>query len=275
MADKTIAIAFGGGGARGYAHIHVIEVLNDLGITPVAISGTSIGAIMGSAMACGMSGQDIRQYIEDLIQSPTNFAARLWDARARSWRDLFDGGMRLGQFDIERIISAFLPEQIPHNFRDLAVPTELIATDFYGHHEVVMKDGDLRSAIAASASIPAVFKPVMRNGRFLIDGGIYNVLPFDHLRGKADIVIAIDVAGYPKGDARKIPSTTDAAFGASQLMQQASISLRLKDCPPDILLVPDVHQFRVLDFLNATDILAASAPISDQLKRQLDMMLSN
>lgn len=270
MADKTIAVAFGGGGARGIAHIHVIEVLDELGITPVAISGTSVGAIMGSAMASGMSGQDIRSFLDETLNDPKEIAVRAWKARRPSWRAVFSEGVSVGQFNIERILSAFLPEQIPQNFEDLKIPTKLIATDYYGHHETVMEQGDLHSAIAASAAIPAVFKSVKRDGRFLIDGGIYNPLPFDHLAGQADIVIAIDVAGFPNGDDAKKPSTTDAAFGASQLMMQSIIQLRLQNAPPDIFLVPDIHDFRVLDFLRADEVLEASAGIRDDLKRELD-----
>lgn len=274
MADKTIAVAFGGGGARGIAHIHIIEVLDELGLTPVAISGTSVGAIMGSAMASGMSGKDIRAFVNDTLNHPKEIAARVWKARRPSWKSAFSEGLRFGQFDIERILSAFLPEQIPNNFDELIIPTKLIATDYYGCHETIMDHGDLRSAIAASAAIPAVFKPVKRDDRFLIDGGIYNPLPFDHIEGQADIVVAIDVAGFPTGDETKNPSTTDAAFGASQLMMQSIIELRLEKSPPDIFLVPDIHDFRVMDFLRADEILNASVGIRDDLKRELHRLLN-
>lgn len=274
MADKTIAVAFGGGGARGIAHIHIIEVLNELGLTPVAISGTSVGAIMGAAMASGMRGQDIRSFLDETLNEPKEIATRVWKARRPSWKSAFSEGLRFGQFDIERILSAFLPEEIPENFADLEIPTKLIATDYYGRKETVMESGDLRSAIAASAAIPAVFKPVTRDGRVLIDGGIYNPLPFDHITGLADIVIAVDVAGFPTGDETKNPSTTDAAFGASQLMMQSIIELRVQKSPPDIFLVPDIHDFRVMDFLHADEILEASVGIRDDFKRELDRVLN-
>lgn len=272
--DKTIAVAFGGGGARGLAHIHIIEVLDELGIKPVAISGTSIGAIMGTAMASGMTGQDIRAFVMDSIGKPTNVASRLWNARRPTWKSVFSEGITIGQFNIERIINAFLPDEIPHKFEDLQIPTKLLATDYYGRCETVMHDGDLRSAIAASAALPAIFKPVKRDGRFLIDGGIYNPLPFDHLEGLADIIIAIDVAGFPTGDSNVRPSTTDAAFGASQLMMQSIIGQKLDKSKPDIFLVPNVHNFRVLDFMNADEVLDESVGIREVLKRELDRVLS-
>lgn len=274
MTDKTVAVAFGGGGARGIAHVHIIEVLDELGIKPVAVSGTSIGAIMSSAVASGMSGQDIRAFLMESIGRPSNVASRLWKARRPTWKSVITEGISLGQFNVERIIDAFMPEQLPHSFDDLKIPTQLLATDFYGHSQVVMKDGDLRSAIAASAALPAIFKPVHRNGRYLIDGGIFNPLPFDVIEGLADVIIAVDVAGFPNGDATKKPSTMDAAFGASQLMMQSIIAEKVEKTPPDIFLVPDVHDFRVLDFMNADDVLEQSASIRDVLKSELDRVLS-
>lgn len=273
-ADKTIAVAFGGGGARGLAHIHIIEVLDELGIKPVHVSGTSIGAIMSSAMASGMSGKDIRAFVLETINDPKNVASRLWKARRPSWKAALSEGLRFGQFDIERILNAFLPEEIPQNFADLKIPTKLIATDYYGHHETVMDSGELRPAIAASAAIPAVFKPVKRDDRFLIDGGIYNPLPFDHLKGTADIIVAIDVAGFPTGDDTSLPGTTDAAFGASQLMMQSIITQKIAQSAPDIMLVPNVHDFRVLDFLQASSVIEASADIRETFKRELDRVLN-
>lgn len=274
MTDKTVAVAFGGGGARGIAHVHIIEVLDELGIKPVAVSGTSIGAIMSSAMASGMSGQDIRAFLMESIGRPTNVASRLWKARRPSWKSVISEGVTLGQFNVERIIDAFMPEELPRSFDELKIPTHLLATDFYGHSQVVMKDGDLRSAIAASAALPAIFKSVYRDGRYLIDGGIINPLPFDVIEGLADITIAVDVAGFPNGDPTKKPSTMDAAFGASQIMMQSIIAEKIEKTPPDILLVPDVHDFRVLDFMNADDVLEQSAGIREVLKKELDRVLS-
>ena len=84
--DPTFAVAFGGGGARGLAHIHVIEALDELGIRPVAISGTSIGAIMGAAVAAGMTGQEIEHYARSLLSGRAELLGRMWNARPGSLR---------------------------------------------------------------------------------------------------------------------------------------------------------------------------------------------
>lgn len=268
--DPTVAIAFGGGGARGLAHIHVIEALDDLGIRPVAIAGSSIGAMMGAGMAAGMTGADIREHTLNTIGKPATAIARMWRARPETMREAIENGWRFGQFNAERIVGAFLPEGVPKTFEELKIPTKIVITDYFDHCEKICDTGDLRNAIAASAAIPAVFRPVERNGRIYVDGGIYNPVPFDHLAGLADIVVGIDVVGLPSGVPGEKLTTVDLMFGASQLMMQSIIEMRRKAAPPDIFLRPEVHQFRVLDFLKAREILEASKGIGEQLKRDLE-----
>ncbi|AZN73936.1 patatin-like phospholipase family protein [Georhizobium profundi] len=269
--EPTVAVAFGGGGARGIAHIHVVQALNDLDIQPVAISGASIGAIIGSAMAAGMRGREISEFALATVGNWSEVASRLWKMRPQTIAEMFRRKRgQFGQFDIERILHGFLPQAIPQDFADLQIPTKIVVTDYYAQCERICDTGDLYNAIGASAAIPAVFRPVVRGGRVLIDGGIYNPVPYDHLLGLADIVIAIDVTGGPCGNETRIPSRVDAIFGANQLMMQSIISMKLKACPPDIFLRPDVSRFRVLDFPRVAEILAASAPVRDQLKFALD-----
>ena len=268
--EPTVAIAFGGGGARGIAHIHVIETLNAMGIEPVAIAGSSIGAIMGATMGSGLSGEEIRAHTLETVGKPGNALSRIWKARPRGMKDAMEGGLRLGQFNIERILEAFLPDTVARSFEELKIPTKIMVTDYYGHCAVACTKGDLRTAIAASAALPAVFRPVMIDDRIMIDGGIFNPVPFDQLMGLADIVIGVDVVGLPSGVPGQPPSTVDMMFGASQLMMQSIIEMKRQAHPPQILLRPEVHQFRVLDFLKAKDILTESQGVAEQLKRDLD-----
>tara|TARA_R110002020_G_scaffold96186_13_gene230580 strand:- start:8632 stop:9513 length:882 start_codon:yes stop_codon:yes gene_type:complete len=266
-----VAVAFGGGGARGVAHIHIIETLDAMGITPVAISGSSIGAIMGSAMASGLTGKEIRDHTLETIGKPSNAIGRIWKAaKPRGVKDAMENGLRLGQFNVERILEAFLPDAVAHTFEELKIPTKIMVTDYYGHCEVVCETGDLRTAIAASAAIPSVFRPVLIGDRIMIDGGIFNPVPFDKLSGLADIIIGVDVVGLPAGTPGQTPSTIDMMFGSSQLMMQSIIEMKRHAYPPHILLRPEVHQYRVLDFLKAKEILADSQGVAEQLKRDLD-----
>lgn len=268
--SPTVAVAFGGGGARGIAHIHIIEALDELGIKPVAISGSSIGAIMGAGMAAGMTGMEIRDFTLKTVGKRGEVMNRIWSLRPTSIREMVASGFRVGQFNLERILKAFMPEALPATFEELKIPLEVTATDYYGQTEVLIGEGELFPALAASAAIPAIFMPVRIGGRVMIDGGIFNPVPFDRLSGKADIIIGVDVVGGPEGEDQQIPNRIESLFGASQLMMQSIISMKLKTHAPDIMLKPNVGRFKVLDFLRAGEVLDATAPVKDELKRALD-----
>lgn len=265
----TFALALGGGGARGLAHIHVIEALDELGIRPVAIAGSSIGAIMGAGMAAGMRGAQIHAYARKILGHRAEVAGRMWRARPGSFSEMIEGGFRVGQFNIERILKAFLPEQVPQTFDELRIPLSVTATDYFGHSLAIFDSGDLRSALAASAAIPAVFQPVVRGHRLYIDGGIYNPVPFDLVEGKADIIIAIDVVGAPTESHRR-PSSIDLMFGATQLMMQSISDHKLKKHKPQIFLRPPVSAFRALDFLKVDTVLHETHSVRDELKRAVE-----
>jgi len=270
----TVAIALGGGGARGLAHIHVIEVLDELGIRPVLIAGVSIGAIMGAAMAAGMTGREIREHTLATIGRPGQIMNRLWSLRPAGFSQMVAGGFRVGQFNLERVLKAFLPERLPETFEELPIPLQIIASDYYAQCECTCDSGPLLPAIAASAALPAVFRPVVLNGRVMIDGGLWNPVPFDHLAGKADITIGVDVVGKPPAGTAEVPNSIDSLYGATQLTMRSIVTLKLEKGAPDIFLQPEVGRFRVLDFVKAEEVLAASAGIRDELKRALDARLS-
>ena len=266
----TVAVAFGGGGARGLAHIHIIETLDELGIRPVAISGSSMGAIMGTGMAAGMSGAEIREHALTTVGNKTAVVARIWGLRPATVRDAVAKGIRIGQFNLERILKAFLPAELPARFEDLLVPMKVITTDYYGQNEVIIEEGELFPALAASSAIPAVFMPVRLRGRVMIDGGISNPVPYEPLMDLADIVVGIDVVGAPEGDGTHIPNRMESIFGSGQLMMQTAITLKLKLCQPHIFLRPAVGRTGVMDFLKAREVLAMSVGVKDELKFALD-----
>lgn len=270
-ATPTVAVAFGGGGARGLAHIHVIEALDELGITPVAITGSSIGAIMGAGMAAGMTGAEIRDFTLSTVGRPREVMNRIWSMRPTRFSEV---GFRIGQYNLERILKAFLPDLLPENFADLKIPLQVTATDFYGQTELLIGEGDLFQALAASAAIPAVFMPVRINDRIMIDGGIFNPVPFDYLFDRADIVIGVDVVGGPPGDHDVIPNRVDSLFGASQLMMQSIIAAKLTIRRPEIFLAPEVGRFKVMDFMKANEVLDLSSGVKDDLKRAVDKEFS-
>lgn len=274
LGGPSFAVAFGGGGARGLSHIHAIEVLDELGIRPVAIAGSSIGAIMGAGMAAGMRGRDIHDFARSVLSRRSEVATRIWRARPGSIGEMVEGGIRLGQFNIERILKAFLPDAIPSDFAELQIPLKVTATDYFGHGLAVFDSGDLHSALAASAAIPAVFRPVLRDGRLYIDGGIYDPVPFDLVRDAADLVIAIDVVGAPVDTNGRRLTSIELVFGASQLMMQSIIATKLRHHTPAIFLRPPVSGFRALDFLKIDSVLAESVALKDELKQAIDQAVS-
>ena len=221
-------------------------------------------------MAAGMSGAEIRDFTLSTVGRPREVMNRIWSMRPTTLSDMVAGGIRIGQYNLERILKAFLPELLPSDFADLKIPLHVTATDYYGNTELLIGEGDLFQALAASAAIPAVFMPVRINGRVMIDGGIFNPVPFEYLLDKADIVIGIDVVGWPTGDPDSIPSRIDSLFGASQLMMQSIIAMKLKAHRPHVFFAPDVGRFKVLDFMKAAEVLQQSSSLKDDLKRALD-----
>ncbi|MCP3054346.1 patatin-like phospholipase family protein [Aurantimonas marianensis] len=272
---SDFALALGGGGARGIAHIHVIEALDELGVRPKRIVGSSIGAIMGAGYAAGMTGAELRAFALESFARKRLVLSRLWRTRPTPFQDfMIEGALRFGPFDAERVLSAFLPDALPPTFERLQISLGVMATDFYARTECEIDSGGLLSALAASAAIPAVFSPVRRDGKVLIDGGIFNPLPFDRLRGKADLVVAVDVNGGPVGSGDAMPTQTEAVFGASQLMMQSITDSKLRISPPDLLLRPPVLGYRVLDFLRTRQILEETASFREETKQALDRLLS-
>ncbi|MFC3073857.1 patatin-like phospholipase family protein [Shinella pollutisoli] len=270
----TLALALGGGGARGLAHIHVIEVLDEFGLRPSLISGASIGALMGAAVACGMTGAEIREHVLSAIGGRREVLNRLWSLRPASLSEVVANGLRFGQFNLERVLAAFLPERLPETFEGLDIPLKVVTSDYYAQCECLCETGPLMPALTASAALPAVFRPVTIGGRVLIDGGLWNPVPFDHIAGRADITIGVDVIGHPPAGTADLPNGIDSLYGATQLTMRSIVTLKLERGAPDIYLRPEVGRFRVLDFLKAEEVLAGSAGIRDVLRRALDERLS-
>ena len=272
---KSVALALGGGGARGLAHIAVFETLDELGLRPTAIAGTSIGALLGSAYASGMSGKEIRQHVTALANDRSGLFRKLLAARAGgSLGSIITSGFRSATLiDAEKFCAQFLPADVPEHFEDLPIPLTVIASDLYARREVAIAQGPLRSAVAASMAIPGMSRPVLREGRVLVDGGATNPLPFDKLRGKADILIAVDVAGPPAQPKSEIPNALETYLATILVMAETIITEKLRHGGPDIILRPNVGVFRTLDFLRVSAILRAAEPMKTELRDQLAKLL--
>jgi NTE family protein len=273
-AKGTVAIALGGGGARGLAHILMLEALDELGVRPSALAGTSMGAIFAAAYASGLSGREIHEATAETLRDRRGVLRKLIEARAGRLTDFF---ARLGNpvlIDPVAFCDLFLPEAVAVTFSECSIPLKVIATDFFGRKETVFESGSVRKAVAASIAIPGLISPVEHEGRLLIDGGAVNPLPFDHVAGLADIIIAVDVTGGPTLAAKPAPpGPWETLFGATQVMQHAIIEAKMMQMRPNILIRPNVDMFRALDFFQASVILRLCLPAKEELKRRLGELL--
>ena len=181
-----ISLVLGSGGARGYAHIGVLQEIESRGHEVVAISGSSIGALVGGAYAAGRlsDATDV-----DVSLSRTDLWMMLRPSLGAP--GLIKGDRVMGL--LRRVIGDVRIEELP-------IPFAAVATDLLARREIWFHEGPLLAAIRASIAIPTVFTPVMLNGRLLADGGVLNPLPMEtSLRPDADLTVAVSLFGKPAG----------------------------------------------------------------------------
>jgi NTE family protein len=271
---KTFGLALGGGGARGLAHIAVLEAVDELNLRPSMIAGTSIGALIGAAYAAGMSGKAIRRHVIALAHDRTDVFRRLIAARAGTFANLFAVGFGSATLiDAEKFCAQFMPESLPEEFERLQIPLTVMASDLYRRRQVAFSSGSLRPALAASIALPSLMRPVVIDDKVLVDGGATNPLPFDQLRGHADITVAVDISGEPNEDRRDLPSPWECLVSTVLVMGNAITTEKLKHGAPDLMLRPNVGLFRTLDFFQASAILRAAEPAKAEIRAALEARL--
>jgi NTE family protein len=271
---KTFALALGGGGARGLAHIAVIEALDDMGVRPTAIAGTSIGALIGACYASGMRGRDIRRHVIAFAHNRGETMRRLLQARATGLADLFTAGIgQAALVDAEKFTAQILPDAVPKNFEQLAIPLTAVATDLYRRKDVAFTTGPLQRALAASIALPGLMRPVVVDGRILIDGGATDPLPFGYLNGTADVIVAVDISGVPTEDRSDMPSAWECLYTTVLVMGSAIVAAKLRHAEPDLVIRPNVGIFRTLDFYQASAILRVAEPVKAEVKAKLGALL--
>jgi NTE family protein len=268
-----IALALGGGSARGLAHIVVLEALDELGLEPVAIAGTSMGSICGALYAAGLSAAEMRADFESQLASRARFARRFAGKLPRALASLWS--LRSPSvIDNVTLFEMILPDILHCDFAALRLPFVAVAADFYGIEQVLLDRGPLIPALAASCALPAWARPVVIDGRVLIDGGYVNPIPFDVVMDPARITVAVDVTGDPqRRPGGGLPSQLEAMTGAAQLLFHSVTREKLKATAPDILIRPDVGRFGAFDYFKIDEILTAAAACKDELKRQLAQRL--
>jgi NTE family protein len=228
MPRKKIGLALSGGGARGYAHVGVLKVLAENDVPVDLIAGTSIGSVVGGALAAGMSAAEIEQMAADV-----------------RWRNMTRPSFSPIALLSNAPMGRFLEQHFPvTRFEEMKVPFAAVTCDLARAECVVRKDrGDAITAIRASCAVPAVFAPIKSDGRILVDGGVMVPLPIDAVKEMgADIVIAVDLLS--SGATFK----TSPATAMGMLFRSAMILLRAASTnqvhEPDVLIVPDIAHIR-------------------------------
>jgi len=283
-----IGLVLSGGGARGIAHVGVLRVLQKLHVPIDAIAGTSMGAVVGGLYASGMSPDQIEATVrsmnweeafrdrpprEDLTlrrkQEDENFLVK-FPIGIKGGRPVLPMGLIEGQSLTEMLRRLTLPVARITNFDDLPTPFRAVATDLESGREVVMRSGDLTSAMRASLSAPGVFAPVERGGRLLVDGGISDNVPVDVARAMGvDVVIVVDV-GFPLLPRKKLTSVTAISnqMLAILIRRKSQQELALLG-PHDILIRPNLGDTSSFDFGNVHNLLGVGAAAAWQMRGRL------
>lgn len=277
MERKKVHLVLGSGGARGVAHIGVIEVLEEYGYDIVSVTGCSMGAVVGGMYAAGF----LRAYRDWMLTLTKTMQFRIMDFTLA----------RQGFLKGERIFNILQEVAGPQLIEQLRIPFTAVATDMVQNKEVHYRSGDLYKAFRASIAIPGVFTPVMENGQFLVDGGVLNPLPLNLVnRKEGEWIVAVNLNGAPATVATAVEEEQEevrvlwkwlspimqdtkkeqkevlpaAACSIRELLQSSYImtqdrlvDLMLKAYPPDVLVEIPRNVCSIFEFYKAKSLVDA------------------
>jgi NTE family protein len=278
MATATppvIGLALGSGSARGWAHIGVLQALEDLGIRPQVVCGTSIGALVGAVY---VSGQ-LDEFAEWVQKLTSREVLRFMDFS-------FSGGMVKG----EALFGFFEERHRNPEIESLEQRYASVATEMNSGREIWITEGPILPAARASCALPGLFSPVQFRGRWMLDGGLVNPVPVSTCRALgAEFVIAVNlnaqlvgqhfsrsadaereaetdkaergwwnrVRDYlSSGDGEGAPRFFDVIASSVNIMQDRITRSRMAGDPPDLTLVPQLEDFALMDFHRAKEAIA-------------------
>jgi len=292
-----IGLALGSGSARGWAHVGVIRALEQTGIRPDVVCGTSIGALVGAAYASGEFDRFERWLL----------GLRMADVL--SYMDVhLSGGIIKG----ERLMDFFRLNFNDRPVEELNIPFGAVATALHTGTEVWLREGSTIDAVRASIALPALFTPVVREGRILVDGGLVNPVPVSLARAMgADVVIAVDLSAdilgrhlhekreleVPAGEISewlrklqgnlsvllptlsgeepRLPSMLDVVASSINIMQVRISRSRMAGDPPDIVVTPHLAHFGLLEFHNAKEAIEEGRHAVEAVLPNLHKLLTN
>jgi NTE family protein len=252
-------LALGGGGARGLCHIEFCKALDEMGLKPSIISGTSIGSIIGAFYAGGLSGSEMIELTKQI--SVLDYTKMI------DFSILSRGGLMKG-----KNVMDFLDKHLPSKtFEQLDIPLKIIATDYWKHKQVIFNSGDLLLAIRASISIPVIFEPIKIDNTVMIDGGAVNPLPMSVIRDECDILAAIDVSGTNIPPKKKTtPSIFDCIMTTFHITESVFVENQLMIYKPEIYIKPALANIQLLDFHRSKEIIESVKEDVEYFKAELE-----
>ncbi len=276
QARPKIGLVLSGGGAKGAAHIGVLEHLEELNVQIDCIAGTSFGAIVGGLYASGVSVSEMKQSLEhiDWDRVLSNSIPREKQTFRRKQdtdshlipytMGIVDGKLvhppgLIDNANLSQVIRGLLKDAHSNiNFDNLPIPFRAVATDFATGGEVVLKDGNLADAIVASMSVPGLFPVFELNGRKLIDGGVANNVPVSVARNMcADRVIVVNLSTDPAKEANKNIGFAGALKQITSILTFANARVQLASIDEeagDVIITPDMKDFKFTDFKRTSEI---------------------
>lgn len=286
-----VALVLGGGGARGGAHLGVLEVLEELRIPIACIAGTSMGALVGGAYAAGVSPREIEELVgrTDWISMFDDSSGReSVDIRRKEMDDRFYSALEMGisREGIKFREGALAGEKLKLFFNQLVradlgdrpieqlrMPLAIIATDIGTGERVAIRSGNLTSAMRASMSVPGLITPVLREGRKLVDGGLTDNLPVAEARAlcNADVVIAVNV-GSPLYRPDEVKGVVTVLGQVVNLLTEQNVARSMSELEPgDVYIRPDLGDITATQFTRQLEARAkgraAALAAAEELKR--------
>lgn len=226
-----IGLALGGGAARGFAHVGVIQVLEEAGIRPGLVAGTSAGSLVAAIYASGKNGAQLQQVAETMEEA----AIADWSLQ------IFSRGALRGE-----ALARYVNTQVSNRqIESMPLPLGIVATDLNTGLDTVFQRGDTGTAVRASSAVPAVFQPVRISGRDYVDGGLVSPVPVRAARKMgAELVIAVDISSPPEGNLTG--GTLEILLQTFTIMGKSINTFELRDA--DVVVRPVLTGISSADF---------------------------
>lgn len=274
---RRVGLALGGGGVRGLAHVSYLAVLDEMGIRPTAVAGTSMGAIIGALYASGRTGGEIRGIIEESIIMEDDGIREILRKRGAILRWL--QGVKLswkgtGMLRADGLVNHLLEVMEAETFEELKIPLLVVATDFSTGEPVVFESGDLVTAIKASMAIPGVFVPVEQGNRILVDGGVVNNLPYNLMTHRCNYTVAVDVCPRNHAGDPEPPGMLEATLGMFDILIGRITDQMIRHRSPSLYANPELTGVRMLDFDKAGRVLEQADEAATEFRARLSADLS-